>query len=517
MIDSTPQQITAYTENGIVCTQAEMQLIPTPGGFHLDIASPRAPLTQVVLRWIQALPPGLRILGDHWERGYGDLEWRGYVPERIMPWYVLLVDPKTQTTQGLGVATGTASLASWRVDQQGVTLILDLRNGTRGVHLGQRTLRAATVQTLASRDAESPFAFAHRFCQLLCAQPRLPAHPVYGGNDWYYAYGRNTDAGIRRDAALIRELSPSHGQDPYMVIDDGWFPDLDPDGPYQRGNDRFPNMPGLADALKAMKVQPGIWIRPLLVAKAPNACCLPARHPVWKRLADKVVMDPSVPEVLQRVRDDVARMRAWGYTLIKHDFTTFDLTGRWGFEMTDGLFSSGEWNFADTSRTTAEIIRSLYQAIRDAAGEITLIGCNTVGHLGAGLFELQRTGDDTSGQEWERTRKMGVNTLAFRMAQHNAFYAVDADCVGVTPHVPWSLNRQWLELLAASGTPLFVSADPDAVGPEQRAALSAAFALAASPQPSAEPLDWLDTTCPRHWRCGQDQRTFDWFNPALCP
>ena len=103
------------------------------------------------------------------------------------------------------------------------------------------------------------------------------------------------------------------------------------------------------------------------------------------------------------------------------------------------------------------------------------------------------------------------------MAQHNAFYAVDADCVGVTPHVPWSLNRQWLELLAASGTPLFVSADPDAVGPEQRAALSAAFALAASPQPSAEPLDWLDTTCPRHWRFGQDQRTFDWFNPALCP
>jgi alpha-galactosidase len=38
-----------------------------------------------------------------------------------------------------------------------------------------------------------------------------------------------------------------------------------------------------------------------------------------------------------------------------------------------------------------------------------------------------------------------------------------------------------LELLAASGTPLFVSADPGALGPEQEAALRHAFRLAAHP------------------------------------
>ena len=37
-----------------------------------------------------------------------------------------------------------------------------------------------------------------------------------------------------------------------------------------------------------------------------------------------------------------------------------------------------------------------------------------------------RTGDDTSGRIWERTRRMGVNTLAFRLPQHNAFYHIDA-------------------------------------------------------------------------------------------
>lgn len=510
MLDLNPPHLTAYGETGVAGPDTELHLVPTPGGFHVDVASAKVPLTRVVLRWSQALPDGLRILGDHWERGYGDFEWRGFVAERALPWYVLLHEPSSGTTQGLGVATGAACIASWRVDQAGVSLVLDLRNGTRGVHLGARTLRAATVLAQTSQPGESPFALAHRFCRQLCPQPRVPAFPVYGGNDWYYAYGRNDDPGIRRDASLIRELSPTGVRDPFMVIDDGWFPDLDPDGPYLHGNDRFPDMPGLARAMKDMGVQPGIWIRPLLAAAAPNRCCLPGRHPVYKQITNKIVLDPSVPEVLQRVRADITRLVQWGYALIKHDFTTFDLTGRWGFEMTDASLTAGDWHFADRSRTTAEIIRTLYQTIREAAGEVTLIGCNTIGHLGAGLFELQRTGDDTSGQEWERTRKMGVNTLAFRMAQHHAFFAVDADCVGLTRQVPWELNRQWLDLLAASGTPLFVSAEPAAIGPEQRAALTAAFARAATRQPSAEPLDWLDTTCPRRWRCGEESKTFSW-------
>jgi alpha-galactosidase len=58
---------------------------------------------------------------------------------------------------------------------------------------------------------------------------------------------------------------------------------------------------------------------------------------------------------------------------------------------------------------------------------------------------------------------MGVNTLAFRGAQHGAFYVADADCVGVTNAVPWVYNRQWPDLLAR-GTMLFVSLAPDALG-----------------------------------------------------
>ncbi len=39
----------------------------------------------VTLFWEAALPDGCRFLGDAWERGYGDFEWRGFVFDRVMP------------------------------------------------------------------------------------------------------------------------------------------------------------------------------------------------------------------------------------------------------------------------------------------------------------------------------------------------------------------------------------------------------------------------------------------------
>ena len=115
------------------------------------------------------------------------------------------------------------------------------------------------------------------------------------------------------------------------------------------------------------------------------------------------------------VARDTRRLREWGYGLIKHDYSTFDIFGRWGFQMGSALTRDG-WSFAaGTSRTTAEVIDELYRTIRTAAGDTLLIGCNTVSHLSAGRFDICRIGDDTSGTEWARTRKMGVNSLAFNL------------------------------------------------------------------------------------------------------
>lgn len=505
-----PDYVLCWTDERQTTEGIDVEFEATEDSLKVYVSSPDKTISRVTLRWNTPIPSDVKVLGDAWERGYGDLEWRCIVPERHMPWYFLLFNEKTGLTEGYGVETGCSSFCSWQADTQGITLNLDVRSGGLGVKLGSRTLLAATIHFSTSSQRESLFRFAHRFCRVLCPLPRLPQHPVYGGNDWYYAYGNNSDQSIRRDAQLIRDLSPNRNNAPYMVIDAGWFPAKGCDGgPYDRGNDKFPDMPGLAHWMKSHEVRPGIWIRPLLSSDASGGWCLPANHPITNRERGRV-LDPSIPEVIEHVKTDIARLTEWGYDLIKHDFSTYDITGLWGFEMHEGLVTPSGWTFADNTRTTAEIILDLYTAIREAAGESLLIGCNTVGHLGAGLFELQRTGDDTSGRVWERTRKMGINTLAFRMSQHNAFFAADADCVGITDKVDWGLNSQWLDLLARSGTPLFVSADPDAVGSPQEKALKAAFDVASQPQESAEPLDWLMTTCPEKWSFGNETVSYNW-------
>ena len=248
----------------------------------------------------------------------------------------------------------------------------------------------------------------------------------------------------------------------------------------------------------------GAWIRPLEAAETvPDS---------WRLSRDRKALDPTVPAVREKIIADMARLRGWGMELIKHDYSTWDIFGRWGFSMGSSLTKDG-WTFAEgPRRTTAEVINGMYQDIRTGASDVLVIGCNTVSHLSAGVFELCRIGDDTGGPDWSRTRRMGVNTIGFRIAQHGAFYSADADCASITAGVPWQLNRQWLDLVARSGTPLFVSLATEAVGDEQRRALKAALALAARPQPLGEPIDWMRTTWPSQWRLNGATYNYDWGN-----
>jgi alpha-galactosidase len=138
------------------------------------------------------------------------------------------------------------------------------------------------------------------------------------------------------------------------------------------------------------------------------------------------------------------------------------------------------------------------------------MGCNAFGHLVAGHAELQRIGDDASGRSWDRTRRMAVNALAFRGAQHDVFYAVDADVAPICEGLPRSQSMQWLHLLAASGTPAFVSVDPASRTADVAAAVRDAFTLASTPQPLAEPLDWVRSATPSRWLLGEREQRYDW-------
>lgn len=486
-----------------VRTEESAQSLP------VQLESPRQPLFRVRLHWAGTLPVG-QFLGDAWERSYGDLGWRPLEPSRVLPWYFLAGTPSSLLA--CGVRTNPAAFCFWQLDPSGVTLWLDLRNGGGGVELGKRTLLAASVVAADYRD-RSPFEATREFCQRMAGRGVFMPQPLYGGNNWYYAYGNSSANDIRADTERIASYAPSGPNRPFMVIDDGWSPNHTT-GPW-RGNARFPDMPGLASQMRRMQVRPGLWFRPLTTRDPlPENLLLKSKFTEARWAQEQMhTLDPTVAGAAEQIRKDTRALCAWGYELLKHDFSTYDLFGRWGFQM-GSEFTSAGWHFADRTRTNAEIVRGFYALLREAAGTVPLLGCNTVGHLAVGLFEVQRTGDDTSGGDWPRTRKMGVNTLAFRAPQHHVFFDVDADCVGLTKAIPWALNRQWLDLLARSGMPLFVSAAPDAVGPEQLRALREAFALASKLQPLAAPLDWLQTNEPEHWRLGNASARFDWFTDS---
>jgi alpha-galactosidase len=267
-------------------------------------------------------------------------------------------------------------------------------------------------------------------------------------------------------------------------------------------------MPKLVDDIKNLGMQPGLWTRPLL-AKPGESKKILAPGFQNDNKDDGATLDPTIEENIQRIKNNITLYKQWGFEMVKHDYTTFDIFSKWGFEMNERMTEPG-WHFNDNSKTNAEIILYLYRSIRDAADDMYLIGCNTISHLSAGVFELNRIGDDTSGKEWARTKKMGVNTMGFRMVQHKTFYEADGDCVGLTTAIPWEKNKQWMQLLAQSSAPLFISAQPDAVGAEQKQFIKQCFADASKPQPIGEPLDWLENSFPSKWKLDNKIVDFNW-------
>ena len=43
----------------------------------------------VKLHWNMEISSNARIFADEWERGYGNMEWKGMNPNRMFPWYFL--------------------------------------------------------------------------------------------------------------------------------------------------------------------------------------------------------------------------------------------------------------------------------------------------------------------------------------------------------------------------------------------------------------------------------------------
>ncbi|MBQ7788620.1 MAG: hypothetical protein IJ398_03100 [Clostridia bacterium] len=513
-----PDITTLYLENEIVkipTTDKASVKFELTDSLKITLEAKNQGVRFLRLRWNEKTTREVKVLGDAWERAYGDLEWRGICPERCMPWYFIVsngsdscLDYSGRKTECYGVGTGPNALAFWQYDKAGITLWLDIRNGAMPTMLGSEPLECATVY-FCEYENISAFEATKRFTAVMCKKPYLANHVVYGSNNWYYAYGKSSHEEIISDTKIVKELCKNNENIPYMVIDDGWQPNPC-DAPWDRGNERFPDMKRLAEEMKQIGVRTGIWVRYLINGRDDEprkVDCFPEEY--YLSRCNKV-LDPSHPEVLKYVASTTKRIVDWGYELIKHDFSTFDIFGRWGFEINDAM-ANGSWGFFDRTKTSAQIIKNFYQTIKDNANGAVIIGCNVIGHLCAGIHQLNRTGDDTSGFEWHRTAKMGVNTLAFRVAQNNNFFGADADCVGITGAIAWEQNREWLRALSLSSSALFVSCKPGILNEEQLDELREAFKVASVQKDEFIPLDWMETTCPERYLINGKEVTFNWY------
>ena len=213
-------------------------------------------------------------------------------------------------------------------------------------------------------------------------------------------------------------------------------------------------------------------------------CGLPEE---WHLQRDSNDLDPSRPEVLDYVRATTRRLVDWGYELIKFDCSAQDILGRRGYRVPFAVAEDG-WRFHDRSRTSAEIVKDFYGAVRQAAGEdVVLIGTATFSHLSAGLVHLGRTGADVNGMKWDVTRRMGVNSAPFIIMRNASVF-----------------------------TPMFVSCRPGALNAEQMDQLRRAYARNSAQRDALIPLDWMENICPERWLLNGREVRFDWYADDVC-
>lgn len=485
-------------ENGVKDTVVEA--VANGDTLDLYISAENDKPKFIELEWAFESDENLYVLGDAWERSYGELQFRKLCNvDRYMPWYFIATDK--QSSFCFGVKTGANSFVSFEYTVKGIKALVDCRNGGCGVELNGRRVHLATFvyKKYASSDV---FSNLHDFCKTLCDNPVLPKEKVYGGNNWYYAYGKSSFDEIVSDAQVQSELAEGIENRPFEVIDDCWQINSC-EGPWLP-NEKFGDMKKLADEIRKRGARPGIWVR--LLHNRDEVFTDEMRILRGGRIR---YLDPTHPFVKEYLKNDIERIRAWGYELLKHDFTTQDLFGSWGSDLNETITKFDDWHFYDRTKTNAEIVLELYRLIKDASGDMYIIGCNTVSHLCAGLVHLNRTGNDTSGREWEATRKNGVNTLAFRFAQNEAFYMCDADCVGILEDkIPWEKNKQWLHLLSYSNTPLFVSCNKNLTD-EQKKDLAEAYRVNQENH-TIKPVDVFENPVPTKWEIDGKIVEYEW-------
>lgn len=303
-----------------------------------------------------------------------------------------------------------------------------------------------------------------------------PWNPV-GWCSWYHYFGRLGWPDV------LENLEVAAGDRrglPFEVfqVDDGYETDI---GDWLTAKAGYPDLGGLAKAIKGKGYQAGIWTAPFSAAETSE---LFARHPDWMvaesgkpkpcyRGWGKTIyaLDTTHPEVKDRLEATVAGLRRAGFSYLKIDF----------------LFAAAMPGTRRKPVTPIQAYREGMRAVRRAAGPDFVLGCGAPLLPSVGLVDGMRIGEDTA-PHW-RTKPsafqgpnayFALRNALMRQFMHRAFWLNDPDCL-LLRGTETELTKSERELYALSAGALdnmvVVSDKLALLGPEEKGLLRRALGL----------------------------------------
>lgn len=310
-----------------------------------------------------------------------------------------------------------------------------------------------------------------------------PKPPLMGWCSWYYTYHNTSEDEILRNARFIAEHLKDYGLK-VVQIDDGYQQRL---GDWE-ANERFPHGMGwLADEIRKLGLQPGLWVAPYSLAKDSEVA---KTHPEWcgkamngerKIVGSGYALDPTHPEALEWMKNLMTRIRhEWGYEMVKIDFSYSSI-----LEIEQ---------FYDNTQGRAGAYRKGLQAIRDAIGsDCHLLDCGPMNAVGiADSWRIEWDFDRLNWRQYTKELESNVPAIAKRYYLHNHFWSNDPDIIGFGL-LNEEQGRSLASVMALSGGTV-ISGDQLYALPEAKLDLFKKI-LPVYGEP-ARPIDLFETDCP---------------------
>jgi hypothetical protein len=303
--------------------------------------------------------------------------------------------------------------------------------------------------------------------------------PPSGWCSWYYYYREVTPAEVLANARWISENLLDYGAR-YVQIDDGWQARGDSLGGWRdwTGLDedfQAIGMDGLADSIRSLGLEAGIWLAPHGQSNAAPARASKAfiwtdsgtSRPSW---VGRYLLDPTAPAMGDYLTELFQKLRSWDYTYFKIDGQTVVLR-EYARALEDmvGPVPSG-----DDEERAAELYRRTLDPIRRTIGpDSYLLSSWGTAVPGVGILDGARTGGDVVlGRRGFLTGVSATQRWAFL---HNIAWYSDPDVLLIRPPMTDGLARSWATMVALTGQALMANDRLPDLPPSRAAMLKRVF------------------------------------------